>query len=105
MDKQNDTEQNSTTFDKLLQPLEKFLEQHERDQQPHHREKLHFVCFVRLLVYYSIKGCESGRLLLTDIESARPELNLTKVARSTFFDAFSRFPVSWFAQMFAFMLA
>jgi hypothetical protein len=104
MAKQNDTEQNSTTFDKLLQPLEKFLEQHERDHPPHHREKLHFVCFVRLLVYYFIKGCESGRLFLTDIESARPELKLIEVARSTFFDAFSRFPVSWFAQMFSFVL-
>ena len=33
------------------------------------------------------------------------ELNLPEVKRSTFFDAFQRFPVAWFAQLFTFVLA
>ncbi len=99
------TQPNSTTFDELLEPIRKFLEQHKRDHPPHHREKLHFIDFVLMLVYYFVKGVESGRLLITDIKSAPPELNLSEVKRSVFFDAFKRFPAAWFAKLFAFLLA
>ena len=99
------TKQDSTTFDELFRPLEKPLEQHERDHPPHHREELHFTDFVRILVYHFTKGCGSGNLLLTDLKSAPPELNLPEVKHSTFFDAFQRFPVAWFAQLFAIVLA
>lgn len=105
MAKTKDAKQDSTTFDELFRPLEKPLEQHERDHPPHHREEFHFTDFVRTMVYHFTKGCESGGLLLTDLESAPPELNLPKVKHSTFFDAFQRFPVAWFAQLFAFVLA
>lgn len=93
-----------TTFEELFRPLETSLEQHERDHPPHHREVLHFRMFVRVLVYYFAKGCESGRLLLTDIWSAAPALELPEIKRSTFFDAFQRFPVAWFASLLSFLL-
>ncbi len=105
MTKPSGPKKSRTTFEELFRPLETSLEQHERDHPPHHREELHFTDFVRILVYHFVKGCESGRLLLTDLESAAPELNLPEVKRSTFFDAFQRFPVAWFAQLFAFVLA
>ena len=93
-----------TTFDVLFQPLAVFLAQHEGDHPPHHREVLPFKKFVRLLVYHFAKGCESGRQLLTDVSTAAPELELGQVKRSTFFDAFQRFPVAWFASMLSFLL-
>ena len=94
-----------TTFDELCEPIEPFLEQHERDHSPHHRETLHFAGFVRKLVYHFAKNCESGRQLVTDLETAPLELELGEVKRSTFFDAFHRFPVVWFANLLAFLLA
>jgi len=98
-------EDTRTTFDELFDPINPALEQHERDHPPHHLETLHFRNFVRQLVYHFTKGCESGRQLLTDIETADAELELDEAKRSTFFDAFQRFPVAWFASLLAFLLA
>jgi len=98
-------EEAHTTFDELCEPINPFFEQHERDHTPHHREKLHFRDFVKKLVYHFAKGCESGRQLLTDIETSDPELKLDAVKRSTFFDTFQRFPSAWFASLLAFLLA
>lgn len=101
----NNTEDEHTTFDELCEPINSFLEQHEQDHPPHHREKLPFTDFVRKLVYHFAKNCASGRQLITDLETAPPELELGEVKRSTFFDAFKRFPVAWFANLLAFLLA
>ena len=101
----NDSEQaNDTTFDELFRPLEGRLEQHEQDHPPHHLEKFHFKDFVRLLVYHFTKGCESGRLLLSDRDSAEEKLKLPEVKHSTFFDAFQRFPAEWFIPLLAALL-
>jgi len=94
-----------TTFDELCEPIESFLEQHECDYPPHHRETLHFADFVKKLVYHFAKNCESGRQLVTDLETAPSEVESGEVKRSTFFDAFQRFPVVWFAKLLAFLLA
>jgi hypothetical protein len=104
MTKPDDSEKDCTTFDVLFQPLESPLAQQERDHPPHHREKLHFKWFVRLLVYHFTKGCESGRQLLTDISTAASELRLPEVKHATFFDAFQRFPVAWFASLLSFLM-
>ena len=100
-----DTGEGHTTFDELCEPINPFLEQHERDHPPHHRERLHFADFVRKLVYHFAKNCESGRQLVTDLETAPPDLEIGEVKRSTFFDAFQRFPVAWFANLLAYLLA
>lgn len=104
MERPDGSKQNCTTFDELFQPLEAKLKQLEKDHPAHHREKLHLSGFVRLLVYHFVKGCESGRQLLTDVWTASPQLRLDKVKRSTFFDAFQRFPVAWFASLLTFLL-
>ncbi len=101
----NDSEQpNDTTFDELFRPLKGQLEQHEQVYPPHHRETFHFKDFVRLLVYHFTKGCESGRLLLSDRDSAEEKLELPEVKRSTFFDAFQRFPAEWFTPLLVALL-
>jgi len=101
----NDSEQpNDTTFDELFRPLEGQLEQHEQVHPPHHRETFHFKDFVRLLVYHFTEGCESGRLLLSDRDSSEEKLELPEVKRSTFFDAFQRFPAERFIPLLAVLL-
>jgi hypothetical protein len=105
MSNPDDSERHYTTFDPLFQPTEPFLEQHERDHSPHHREKSHFRYFVRSLVYHFVKGTESGRQLLTDLETAAPELKPDEVKRSTFFDAFQRLAAAWFAALLSCVLA
>jgi len=94
MNKPDDSDKDYTTFEALFQPTAPFFEQYEPDHPPHPRETLSFRGFVRSLVYHFVKGCESGRQLLTDIETAAPELELELVKRSTFFDAFQRFPAA-----------
>jgi hypothetical protein len=89
----------STTFDELLRPLEMTLETIENSRSIHHREVLSFTAFVRLLIYYFVKAPQSGRQLLTDTLSAVSSLGLAIVKRSTFFDAFDRFPVEWFVML------
>lgn len=92
------------TFDELLSPLKEPLEKIEKERIIHHRETLAFTAFVRLLIYYFVKAPESGRQLLTDTLSASESLGLAKVKWSTFFDAFKRFPVDWFAILMATVL-
>lgn len=104
MTDKNNTEEGNTTFDELCEPISPFFEQHQQDHPPHHLEKLHFPDFVRKLIYHFTKNCESGRQLITDLESADPDLALGSVKPSTFFDAFNRFPVIWFAHLLTFLL-
>lgn len=86
-----------TTFERLIEPLEQSLTEIEAKRPIHHRESLTFSLFVKLLIYYFTQGIGSGRLLITDLGVTAPELKLPQVARSTFFEAFKRFPVEWFA--------
>ncbi len=95
---------NTTTFDQLLQPIKDLLDELEAQRTIHHLEKLSLSAFVPLLVYYFTTWVESGRQLLTDTLSAAPELGLEPVKRSTFFDAFNRFPVRYFQMLFATLL-
>jgi len=93
-----------TTFARLMQPLGTALKAREDSRPIHHRETFSFTAFVTLLVYYFTQGIESGRLLVTDVVSAPAALNLPVVSRSTFFDAFKRFPVEWFAELLMLLL-
>lgn len=96
MVREQESSEKQTTFDELLSPLKEPLEKIEKERVIHHLETLAFTAFVRLLIYYFAKGSGSGRQLLTDTLSASKELGLGEVKRSTFFDAFNRFPLQWF---------
>ena len=98
------TTEEVSTFQRLMQPLQPILQQIEGSRFIHHLETFPFTAFVTMLVYYCTQGIGSGRLLLTDIVSAPAELGLPVVSRSTFFDAFNRFPVEWFAKMLMVLL-
>ena len=104
MSNQNNNGAKQSTFEKLCEPINPGLEQHQQDHPGHHREMLHFPNFVRVLIYHFSKHCASGRQLVTDLETAPAELELGELKRSTFFDAFERFPVEWFAKLLAYLL-
>jgi hypothetical protein len=99
------TDEEITTFERLIQPLKPALEEIEKSRSIHHFERLSLTAFVTLLVYYFTEKVGSGRLLLTDVVNAPKTLKLPVVARSTFFEAFKRFPVEWFAKMMMVLLS
>lgn len=106
MSKTESTPSTHTTFDELYAPIVDAVESIEEKRTPHHRESLSFALFVRILIYYFVNlPKSSGRQLITDLESVDPALKLHKVKKSTFFDAFNRFPVAWFMTLFAALLA
>lgn len=104
MNEIDDTQVNCTTFDQLIAPLMNQVATIEANRTPHHRETLSFRMFTRLLVYYFLTPTQSGRQLITDVLSAAAELGLQRVSRSTFFDAFNRFPVEWFQRLLGTLL-
>ena len=105
MNEPDDPEKKCTTFDQLIAPIMAKVAAIEESRVVHHRERLTFTAFVRLLVYYFVTPTESGRQLLTDVLSAAPALGLAKVSRSTFFDSFNRFPVAWSQMLLGTVLA
>jgi len=105
MNEPDGSKDNCTTFDQLVAPLMSKIDAIEAARPIHHRETLTFKAFVRLLLYYFVTPTESGRQLLTDVLSAAPALGLERVSRSTFFDAFNRFPVAWFQALLETVLA
>lgn len=94
-----------SVWDELLEPLVAPLEQLERERIIHHREVLTLTSFVHILVYYFVKQVDSGRLLVSESQSAEGRLELPEIKRSTLFDAFGRFPVGWFAMMLGVVLS
>ncbi len=99
------TTEEATTFEELMKPLQPALEEIEKERFIHHLETLAFTPFVTLMIYYFTAGAKSGRLLLRGTASVPSVLNLPTVARSTFFDAFNRFPVRWFTKLMMALLA
>ncbi len=81
-----------TTFEKLLSPVMPILERIESQRRRHGLEKLTWLDFVRILVYYFTVRSGSLRSLEVDLATADPALHLPKAKRSTLSDAFWRFP-------------
>lgn len=94
-----------SVLDELMEPLNSPLKELEKARVIHHREVLTLTAFVRLMVYYFVNQIKSGRLLVSGSESADAELEIMDVKRSTLFDAFTRFPVKWFAMMLGVVLS
>ena len=97
--------ENQILFDELLSPLEEPVQEIESTRKKHHREVLGFPLFVRTLVYYFVFNLQSGRQLVASTKSVDSALSLSNIKKSTFFDAFNRFPVAWFAKLFGVILS
>jgi hypothetical protein len=91
-----------TVFDKLLTPVQSFVEEQSQGLTPHHNEKFSFKNFFRLLSYYFVSDFKSISLLIDMLNrnSISPELNLDKIPYSTFSDAFERFSSDIFKAIF-----
>lgn len=108
MDKQFINDQiKPTVFDKLLEPVQPFVEEQGQKLTPHHNEKFTFQRFFRLLIYYFVSNYKSISLLIAMLQKGLipPELNLSKVAYSTFSDAFERFSSDLFKAIFVSLLS
>ena len=94
-----------TLLEELLSPLADCLAELEATRKIHPREVLTLTTFVRLMVYGYVANIASGRLLVSESQSADEALELPAVKRSTLFDAFVRFPVEWFATLLGVVLS
>lgn len=92
-------------LDELLSPLKEKLAELEKLRIIHPREVLTLTAFVRVMVYGYVKQIGSGRLLISESQSADEALELPEVKRSTLFDAFNRFPAQWFATLLGIVLS
>jgi hypothetical protein len=96
-------------FDALQEPLLQVLAQSascDPEAKVDPKESLSWPAFVRIVVYYFLAGLSSGRLLLTHLASADPKLNLpSDLKKSTFFEAFRRFPAALARELFHALLS
>ncbi len=95
----------TSLLDELLSPLKEKLAELEKVRIIHPREVLTLTAFVRVMVYGYVQQIASGRLLVSESQSADEALEVPEVKRSTLFDAFNRFPVAWFATLLGVVLS
>jgi hypothetical protein len=104
---QVDYQEQPGVFDKLMEPVQSFIERQNQELPSHYLEKFSYQEFSRLLIFYFVSNIPSIALLLNthlkkDLLS--PALKLRKVARSTFNDAFERFSPDLFKEVFIYLL-
>jgi len=104
---QVDYQEQPGVFDKLMEPVQSFIERQNQELPSHYLEKFSYQEFFRLLIFYFVSNIPSIALLLNthlkkDLLS--PALKLRKVARSTFNDAFERFSPDLFKEVFIYLL-
>lgn len=80
-----------TVFDRLLVPAMPILQRIEDMRTKHGNETLTWLEFVRVLVYFFTRRCESRNAWAVDLANADPALNLPAVPRMTLSDAMTRF--------------
>ena len=98
----------ATTFDKLLDPVQPFVDEIAQKLNHHHNEKYFFPEFFRSLIFYFVSGIPSAKLLINTYlknDLVPKELNIAKVPYSTFNDAFERFEPDLFKSIFISLLS
>lgn len=81
-----------TVFDRLLAPVMPILRRIENERPKHGNETLTWLEFVRALVYFFTRRCESRNAWAVALANAEPTLQLPAVPRMTLSDAMHRFP-------------
>lgn len=80
-----------TVFDRLLAPATPILQQIEAERPKHGNETLTWLEFVRVVVYFFTRRCESRNAWAVALANADPALQLPAVPRMTLSDAMHRF--------------
>ena len=97
----------STVFEKLLAPLDEFVRKQDAELPRHHNQKFGYYSFFRLLMYFFASGRESFKLFITaELNKGLlpAALNLQPVPYSTANEAFERFSVNLFRDVFQHLL-
>jgi len=97
----------STVFEQLLAPLDEFVRKQDAELPRHHNQKFGYYSFFRLLMYFFASGGESFKLFITTElnKGLLPAaLNLQPVPYSTANEAFERFSVNLFRDVFQHLL-
>ena len=97
-----------TVFDALLDPVQAYVEQQDRQCPLHHNETYSYGEFFRLLAFYFVSDIPSIALLIkTYLKKGllSPALKLRYVPCSTFNDALERFSPDLFRDVFVFLLS
>jgi hypothetical protein len=94
-------------FEVLYEPLEPIVEEEaQKCRENDQPKKLFLQPFVRNLVYGFVMGLESLGLLVTHVRTSEhtAPLGLLPVGKSTYHEAFARFPAATFRKMFTLLL-
>ena len=95
------------TFEKLVAPLNSFLElQGNKIDKESRSKSLFFDDFILKMIYAIVMQVGSLRMLITELDTSQNsiKLNFKLSAYSTFRDGFNRFAVKHFRQMFFYVL-
>jgi len=96
-----------SVFDKLMEPVQSFIEKQNQELTSHYLEKFLYQEFLRILIFYFVSDIPSIALLINTYlkkDLLPPALKLQKVPRSTFNDAFERFSPDLFKEVFIYLL-
>ena len=97
-----------TVFDQLLEPVDEFVRNQDRELAKHPNQKFSYYDFFRLLVYFFVAEGNSLKLfIVTKLNQGLlpAALRLRRVPHSTFGEAFERFPVTLFQAVFQHLLS
>jgi hypothetical protein len=97
-----------TIFNKLLEPIDDFVRDQEHKLQKHHNQKFGYYAFFRILMYFFLAEGTSFKLfIVTKLNKGLlpKSLELFPVPYSTANEAFERFSVKLFQEIFQHLLA
>jgi hypothetical protein len=97
-----------TVFQKLLEPVERFVQEQSQQLPKHPKEKYPYEAFFRLLIYYFVSGSKSLKLLINtqlNLDLLPAALGLQPVPYSTCQEAFERFSPRLFQAVFQHLLS
>lgn len=101
-----DTQNSTVWFHKIIEPVSQLVEAKKVMIKNDTAEKLHFAIFLKLLLYFYIKGIDTLRSLITDLKT-NPDskhAGLFPVGLSTIHDAFYRYPLTVFQNIYCCLL-
>jgi hypothetical protein len=96
-----------TVFEQLLKPIDEFIRKQDAELPRHPNQKFAYYDFFRLLMYYfAVSGKSFKLFIVTQLNNGLlpASLNLRQVPYSTIKEAFDRFPVWLFREVFQHLL-
>lgn len=94
-------------FEHLLKPIDEYLKKQDGELKRHPNQKLSYYAFIRLLIYFFVAEGKSLKLFIeTKLNKGLlpTELNLTPMPYTTVNEAFERFSVKLFREVFQHIL-